>query len=79
MPDEVGTIDAFPDLEPEPPSPKRYRCTKCGGDNVSVDPTRPSIDPRYALGDCRDCSPRPKGKKNGETVHRQQSAILKEA
>lgn len=77
MTDEVGTIPAFPEVAVLHVTVK-YTCVKCGGDNVSVDLSRPSIDPRYALGDCRDCSPKPKGKKNGEAIHKRQSAILRE-
>lgn len=37
-----------------------WTCTRCGNENqrrVRVDPTRPSLDPRYALGWCDDCGP----------------------
>lgn len=29
-----------------------YRCANCGSENVGVDPTRPSLDDRYAIGHC---------------------------
>ncbi len=29
-----------------------YICSKCGSDHVRVNPARPSIDERYALGYC---------------------------
>lgn len=31
-------------------------CSKCGGGQVTVRADRPSLDPRYAVGNCERCS-----------------------
>lgn len=31
-----------------------YECATCGGRNFAIDQTRPSIDPRWAVGKCRE-------------------------
>ena len=51
----VEQVTAFADL-PAPSVPThRYVCTACGGKRVAVDPTRPALDSRFAVGRCGDC------------------------
>ena len=33
-----------------------YRCTRCGSSNVPIDSVSASVDPRWVLGRCLDCS-----------------------
>ena len=33
-----------------------YRCTRCGSSNVPLDSVSASVDPRWVLGRCLDCS-----------------------
>ncbi len=78
MTDEVGTIPAFPDIEPTPTDRRRWECTQCGGTLVTVDHSKPSIDPRYALGYCEKCTPMRKAKAKGQEVAHRATAILRE-
>ena len=69
-------------LFPQAPAPERAReewvCSKCGNDNqrkVRPDESRPSLDPRYVLGFCDDCTPtkrtvRGPARENVQLVHR---------
>lgn len=59
MTDDEQTT-AFANVPAVKPTRDAWVCAKCGNDvqsRVRPDPTRPSIDPRYALGTCDDCSP----------------------
>lgn len=52
----------FPDDAIPQVSPARggWVCSKCGNEDqakVRTDPSRPSVDPRYAIGYCDDCTP----------------------
>jgi DNA-directed RNA polymerase subunit RPC12/RpoP len=74
MTDEVGTIPAL-DI-PDEPHRKRYACTKCGGENVTV--VGPSLDPRYSVGRCSNCTPLKKGRRKGRDITYIELAILRE-
>jgi hypothetical protein len=60
----TGQTTAFEAL-PEVATPAvRWTCTRCGNDDrrrVWADPSRPSLDARYALGWCDNCAPARKG------------------
>lgn len=42
-----------------------YRCSSCGSREVGIDPSRPSVDDRYAIGSCRA------ERKSGKTLVRE--------
>lgn len=75
--DEVGTVPAFPDEPDTLVLHLRYTCAKCGSDQVTVDYSRPSLDPRYALGNCRTCTPARKAKAKGQDITKRDVAVLR--
>jgi hypothetical protein len=69
MPDQV---EAFATVEDVRPTVEHWTCTKCGNDNqarLRVDGARPSLDERYALGYCDDCTPTRKTVKGPTREH----------
>lgn len=57
MPDEQTAL--FDAVEPVRVAATTWVCGKCGNDDplrVRPDPTRPSLDPNYAIGTCDDCT-----------------------
>lgn len=56
----TGQTVAFATVPEVTDSDAAWTCTRCGNDNqrrVRADPTRPSLDARYALGWCDNCGP----------------------
>jgi hypothetical protein len=63
MTDQTTAFASVPEVEP---TTTRFTCTRCGNDDprrVWADPSRPSLDARYALGWCDNCAPARKGVK----------------
>lgn len=50
----------FPDVPQVSPARGAWVCSKCGNEDqtrLRVDPSRPSVDLRYAIGWCDECTP----------------------